>query len=428
MSLRNQATSLAFMHAVEVAQPLLVLPYAAKVFGPAAYGQYAYVMSIGQLATTIVGYGFHWTAQRAAAVARRDPNAIASIVAQVTVAKAALCIAVTCAGLAISEPFLSIHRALFLCVMLNGLGEILFPAWLFIGLECAWRAAIASIIARCAALLCFATLVKSSADLGVAVATQSAIPLFAGLITLRFAIAAGRSGFRSVTLFSVAQQLRQGARGFLFTLVETAIVIFPVPLVAHLSSYYAAGQFSVADKFVAACKPALRIIQETFLPKIAYLAEHDPKAGVALVRRASLSAAIGAVLSLGLFFVAPSVILTIFGPQYAPATWVVRLLSPLPILMNLNIITSNLYMFNFGHERAWAVLTVGGLLVFLAVPFSLDAAFAGATVSVALGLIARQTLVLVVSAAFFFIFGPTRMRRSESAGGGATQPSVAVAS
>src|SRR5579883_1348206 len=80
MSLRNQATSLALMHAVEVVQPLLILPYAAKVFGPSAYGEYAYVMSIGQLSTTLVGYGFYWTAQRAAAVARQDANAIASVV------------------------------------------------------------------------------------------------------------------------------------------------------------------------------------------------------------------------------------------------------------------------------------------------------------------------------------------------------------
>ena len=428
MSLRNQATSLALMHAVEVVQPLLILPYAAKVFGPSAYGEYAYVMSIGQLSTTLVGYGFYWTAQRAAAVARQDANAIASVVAQVTTAKAVLCIAVTCVGLVISEPFLSIHRGLFLCVMLNGLGEILFPAWLFIGLECAWRAAVASIIARCAALLSFITLVKSSDDLGIAVATQSAIPLLAGLVTLRFAIAASRGGFRSVTPVSVWRQLRQGSRGFLFTLVETAIIIFPVPLVAHLSNYYAAGQFSVADKFVAACKPALRIIQETFLPKIAYLAEHDPKAGIALVRRASFSVVIGGALSLGLFFVAPSVILAIFGPQYAPATFIVRVLSPLPILMNFNVITSNLYMFNFGHERAWAILTMSGLLVFFVVSFALDAVFEGAAVSVASGLIARQALVLAVSSAFFLAFGAGRMRLPEPPGSRATQTSAAAAS
>src|SRR5437588_12037247 len=112
MSLRKQAASLAIMHAADVLQPLLVLPYAGRVLGPLHFGQYAYVLSVGWLAATIVEYGFHWTAQPC-----------------------------------------------FCAPMLTSVGGILFPAWLFIALERAWQAAIAVVVGRSLALVCFLTMV-----------------------------------------------------------------------------------------------------------------------------------------------------------------------------------------------------------------------------------------------------------------------------
>src|ERR1700675_2469552 len=100
MSLRKQAASLAIMHAADVLQPLLILPYAGRVLGLHHFGEYTYAVSLGGLAATIVEYGFHWTAQRAAASAREDPAALASLVAEVVAVKAILCFVVTLAGLA----------------------------------------------------------------------------------------------------------------------------------------------------------------------------------------------------------------------------------------------------------------------------------------------------------------------------------------
>src|SRR6266550_4726200 len=167
MSLRKQAASLAIMHAADVLQPLLVLPYAGWVLGPFYFGQYAYVLSVGWLAATIVEYGFHWTAQRAAASARHEPAVIATLFAEV---------AATNGLLAMSKP-------MFLCVMLTSVGGILFPAWLFIALERAWQAAIAVVVGRSLALVCFLTMVTSSDQIELAVAIQSSIPLVAGLVS-----------------------------------------------------------------------------------------------------------------------------------------------------------------------------------------------------------------------------------------------------
>ena len=213
MSLRKQAASLAVMHAADVIQPLLVLPYAGRVLGLQHFGEYAYAVSLGQFAATIVEYGFHWTAQREAASAREEPATIALLFAEVAAVKVTLCLAVTLAGLVVADSFLEVSRTMFLAAMLTAVGGILFPPWLLIALERAWQAAFAVVFARTLALICFLTMVTSPARVELAVAIQSAIPLVAGMVSLPFVAGVGFGGFRSLNLTRVAMQFRQGWRG-----------------------------------------------------------------------------------------------------------------------------------------------------------------------------------------------------------------------
>jgi O-antigen/teichoic acid export membrane protein len=357
-----------------------------------------------------VEYGFHLTAQRAAASARHEPAVIASLFAEVVAAKAMLCFVVTLAGVAAADGLLAVSKPMFLCAMLTSVGGILFPAWLFIGLERAWQAAVAVVVGRSLALVCFLTMVTSPAQIELAVAIQSSIPLVAGLVSLPFIVPIGLSGFRTVTPSTVGMQLRNGWRGFLFTLVERTFVTLPVPLVEHFAGYVAAGHYSIAEKFVSATRPFFRAMSETLLPRVAYCAHHDPEAGLVLIWRSLLTLVFGAGLSLFLFFLAPYVILLLFGESFSDAIPIVRVMSVIPVLINANTCTSNLYMFNYGHERAWASLNVSGLLIFLAVAYLLSLQLSNAAIAVAIAVIAKECFVLVVSAGFFLVFGTARAR------------------
>lgn len=421
MSLHKQATSLAIMHAADVLQPLIILPYAGRVLGAHHFGQFAYAMAIGQIAATFVEYGFHWTAQREAASARREPAVLSSLFAEVVVTKAVLFFVVTAIGFVVAEGFLAISKILFLYTMLSAAGGILFPVWLFIALERAWQAAIAVVLARVLALVAFITIVTTPGQYDLAVAIQGLIPIVAGLISFPFVVPIGFSGFRSITRSRIAAQLRTGWHGFLFALVERASVTLPVPLVGHLAGYVAAGQYSVAEKFVSAVRPLFRVVLETLLPRVAYYAKHDPVAGFVLIRRSLLTLVLGVTLSLCLYFLAPYFIVIFFGEEFSGAIPIVRLMSVMPILMNANICTSNLYMFNYGHERAWTFLNVLGLIAFLSVAFLLSPHLSEPAIGIALAVIAKECTVFVVSVGFFLKFGTAIMRTSLSHGAGNAQ-------
>ena len=59
----------------------------------------------------------------------------------------------------------------------------------------------------------------------------------------------------------------------------------PIPLVGHFSGYIAAGEYSIAEKFVSATRPFFRVMSDTFLPRVAFQARHDPEAGLTLIWR-----------------------------------------------------------------------------------------------------------------------------------------------
>jgi O-antigen/teichoic acid export membrane protein len=176
-------------------------------------------------------------------------------------------------------------------------------------------------------------------------------------------------------------------------------------LVGHYGGYVAVGQYSIAEKFVSATRPFFRIMTDTFLPRVAYYAQRDPRAGIRLICISLSSCVVGAAISLSLFMLAPYIVTLIFGEAFAGAVPIVRLMSVIPMMINLNLCTSNLYMFNYGHERAWSSLLATSLLVFLAVAFVLLIFLPNAAIAVALALIAKEAVVLCVSAWFFVIFG-----------------------
>lgn len=404
MSLRGQASSLAIMHGADILQPLLILPYAAFVLGPKQFGLFAYAVAISQIAATFVEYGFHWTAQRTAAATRDRPAALASLLAEVTATKVLLCATVITAGLA-AATLLHVTRIMMLCAMLTAVGNVVFPAWLFIGTEQAWRAALGVVAARAFAFVAFFVLVTSPARVDLAVAIQTSVPLISGVATIPFVVGIGLAGFRCLTLTGIRTQLYDGWQGFLFTLAERASLSLPVPIVQFFGGFIIVGQYSLAEKFVTATRPFFRVISETFLPRIAYHVAHDPAVGLALVWSAARSLVIGFGLSLGLFFLAPLIITSIFGAEFARAVPIVRVMAVLPILMNVNVCTSTLYMFNFGHERAWSILNVAGLLMFLVTAFFLGPRFGNPAIAIAVAVIAKETVVLVISVSFFIAYG-----------------------
>ncbi len=400
------------MHAADVLQPLLILPYAGQILGPIAFGQYAYALAITQIGSMIVDYGFHFTARRAAAAARHDPIAIRKIMAEVTAAKLILFLGVSLVGLAATSISLAISLPIFYCLLLATLGGVVSPVWLLVALERPWRAAWAVVFARILALVAFLLLVRSPSQAYVGAAIQVSIPLVTALICLPAILAIGVDGFRALRLRAIILQLQKGWHSFASLAAMTATVLLPIPLVQHFGGFAAAGHYSAAEKLVGVARPAFRIMADLFMPRVAYLAAHDPDKGIALIGRSLWTLVAGLFLSLFLYVVGPYIVILLFGPEFAGAIRILQILCVVPFIVNIKICMADLYMFNYGFERAWTALIVAGLPAFLTISYLLSR-WMDAQDAVATGFVTSEILIAAVSAGFFIV-AVTKRRRSAS--------------
>jgi PST family polysaccharide transporter len=108
---------------------------------------------------------------------------------------------------------------------------------------------------------------------------------------------------------------------------------------------------------------------------------------------------------LGLFFVAPLIVKPIFGASFAGAVPIIRLMAIIPLLLNISACTANLYMFNYGHERAWSLLVLSSLVVFVGVAYGLLMWMPSAVAAVSLAVITKEAIVAAVSAGFLIMYG-----------------------
>jgi O-antigen/teichoic acid export membrane protein len=412
MTLHKQAASLMVLHAADVLQPLIILPFAGNILGASGFGQYAYALALTQLASVTVDYGFYFTARRNAASVRNDPRAVQILFAEVIAAKAILFLGVCLVTLAMMVVSDAITIPVSACIIVAALGSMVLPYWLFSALEKPWQSAICTVASRSLALLAFFVLVRSPSDAYLAASIQAAIPLASAVISIPFVVGIGLDGFRSLALRRVLKQLQDGWSAFLSTAAYTAAAALPVPMVQHFSGFTAAGHYSVAEKLISAVRPIFRVMGETLMPRIAYLAAHDPAKGLVLIVRSLWTILIGAALSLTLYFAGPYAVLLMFGPGFADSTPLIHVLSIVPLCYNVSMCLAQFYMFNYGHEKAWTWLIVSGLLSFISTAYLLSYWLDGA-MAVAIGFVFGESVVAMISIGYFIASVVARGRAAD---------------
>lgn len=354
----ENALSLGIMQVVNLGLPLLSLPYLAVVLGADQLGRMAFALAISQVLLVVSDYGFNLSAPKAIAINRHDPSKVTEIWCVVTLVRALLAVAgFLCIGLAA----LVFERArtelgLFATAYAMVIGNVLFPQWLFQGLE---QLRIVSIVQMIARLIVFALiflLVKTRADLYWATFLQSAGFLLGGLMALPYTLRAiRRDKMRWPRKEAIQAQLKEGWPVFLST---AAVNVYTTSNSFFLGLFVAPvtlGYYHVAEKLIRAVQTIYSAVSNAVYPHVSHLASNDRFAVLHFNRKLLKNMASLAVLaSLCVYFIGPFAIKLIFGPAFAPAADILRVFALLPII----IIFSNIFgvqtMLPLGMESAFS--------------------------------------------------------------------------
>jgi len=316
--------------------PLITLPYLVRILGPHQYGTLAFAQSLVGSLGVIVDYAGNLTATRKVTELRANPEELAAVTGQVTLARVFLCLpALSLLGiLAWFAP--PVREALPLLILLAGvfLAQATSPAFLFLGLERMLELARLNFFINCAVVMAIFTLVRSPKDLLVLGGILSAGPLagsYLGHLWLR-----QRWGLRPTwpSWRAVRGFLREGFPLFLSTAAMAAYTTANPFLLGLFAKKEAVAFYAGAEKIVRALLRLIAPLTTAFFPRMVEAAQGGTRE---LYRRAWKVLAAFCVMgaSVGLFVAAtaPWIVRLFLGAQFAPSVVPLRLLSVIFLLV-----------------------------------------------------------------------------------------------
>lgn len=346
--------------------PLATVPYLVRVLGPEKFGLVAFGQGLMAYFALVVNYGFDWSATRKVAVQRRDPETINQTAANVWGAKALLCAATAAILVILLRVVPKLHGVVILLLVLYSsvVASVLFPTWLFQGLERMSVISLTNLGVRTLGALAIFLFVRQPRDFLVYAVVLGSQTLCAGLIG---AIAAFKIFQLHLSVPSWRGVLREISDSTPFFFTTAAISLYTSGnafVLGLLTNAVAVGYYSAAEKIVTACAGLLGPLSQAVYPRFSRLARESRAQTLLWARRMlALTGGGSLILSVLLFVGAPLIVKIVLGPKYTPSAAVIAIMSPLPVLIAISNVLGVQLLFPFGHEkRVLAIVLVAGLI------------------------------------------------------------------
>ncbi len=348
--------------------PLLVLPYLSRVLTTEHFGLIAFATSFNWYFITLVEYGFNLTATRRVAIHSDDPKEVSRIFSSVMAAKAFL----TVIGFAImvtvvmATPKLRPNFLLFCISYLAVVGDLLFPLWLFQGLQkmqnLVWRDLCAKFLSLS---LIFAFVHRDDQYLWAA-AFQAGSTVVAGVLGLCTVPFVTSARFVIPTLREAFRALREGWPVFLSMAAMTLSSSTNIFILGLRSGPVDVAYYITAYRLIVVMRMLVSPVVTALYPHISYMAVNSRENAVVFLRKYALVlSAPFLVASLVLFAGSSPIIRILWGAKYIAAIPLLRILAFSPFLLAFQHAFSTFYMLAFGYEKEWSrIIFVTAILNF----------------------------------------------------------------
>jgi PST family polysaccharide transporter len=405
MKIFENALLLAVVQFVNLALPLLWLPYLAITLGPNPLGSLAVALSLCQLILMLTDYGFNLSGPREIATHRDNPEKIAEIWIAITSLRAMLAILGFFLVLVTASFFDNIgdNIQLISIAYVMVVGNVIYPQWLFQGLEKLRMLSIIQVIVRLIILCSIFVLVKGPEDIYWAAFLQSAGQLLVGLIAAPFTLKAFNGAeFRRPRYTTLWVHLKDGWHIFMSSAAINIYTTSNALLLGIVANPLVVGHYYVADKMIRAALMIFSPITSAAYPHIARLVSaKDFEAFQRLIEKVvSLFACISLILSVGIFLCAAPLITGLFGSQYSAAIPVLQAFAILPIPLAASSILGTLIMLPCGMQREVSFVLLAAVVVDLVI-FIPAAHFYGAIGAAATN-IAVESFVTIALMGFWY--------------------------
>ena len=378
---RVLAKNLWYMSLLQVANgvfPFVTMPYLAKVLGVDGFGKVAFAAAIIVWVQTITDWGFNYSATREVSLHKEDKSRLSQIFNNVMWAKVALMLltALALAALTVAVPKFREHALLIGVTFLLVPGHVMFPEWLFQGLERMKYITILNVVAKALFTVAVFLFVKEKGDYWLQPLLSSVGYLVAGttamaLVWKKFGL---RMGLPRWT--EVGKTIKGSTDIFINNLMPNLYNSLTTVTLNLFSGDVRTGYYSSGKNLTAISNVLLNTITRVFFP---YLSRKQDYHSIYAQVNIGLSVVVAAALAIG----APLWIKILYpDADFANAVLILRITSVAVVFNTLNNVYGQNYLLVKHKDRLLRnIVIVSSLVGFaLSVPLISKWSYIGAAV------------------------------------------------
>lgn len=377
--------------------PLVTVPYLVRVLGPERFGAVAFGQGLMAYFTLVVNYGFDWSATRTISVQREDREAVSRTASSVWAAKALLCLGSFLVMMVLVQTVPRLHEEAILLYLLFGIvvGNVLFPTWLFQGLERMVAISVINFVMRLLTTISVFGLIRQPSDFLNYAVLLSVQWIGAGVLGIWVSNKSLQTPFRWPGWHSIITIL---ADGWVLFLSTGAVALYTTGnsfILGMLTDNTVVGYYSAAERLVKTAQRLLTPITQAVYPRFSKMAVETPSTMLAWARRGLiLQSGVGFILSALLFLGASIITQWVLGNAYGPAVDIMRLLAPLPLLISIGSSFGQFVMLPFHRDRARLFIFAGAGIINILLAFLLTSHWKGEGMAIA---VLSSELIVTVS-------------------------------
>ena len=357
--LRN-ASALYALQIANYAIPLATLPYLIRALGPDSYGVLSMAYALVFLLVLAVDAGFNTLAARR--LARPDINSLevsatylANQVIKLFAAALAFLLLVV---LSVTFDQIAAHRAVYLCTYPIVIGSLLFPTWLFQGLEVMHLTTVCSVTGRLAATAGILLLVRGPEDLALAALLQASATAVSGCLALlvvvghlRLSLRPGRARLIKEIRAMVASARTLAPAEFLTNAASNSGVL----ILGLFATEAAVGAYAAVEKLGRACLNAFQPVVKALLPKLTCDWHREPSAWRERATQWTMRiCGAGLLTGLAIAIFAEPVLDILFGETWGQHAALLRTLAAWVVLSIVSLAVANFLLLAPGNSRGLA--------------------------------------------------------------------------
>lgn len=348
--------SLSILQLVTYILPFITLPYLVRVLGVANFGLISFASATVSYFNILIDYGFNFTATREISLHRNNKKKLIEIYSTVFSVKFILFVfsgILLCLLVVFVDRF---HEDWSIYIFSFGivLGQMLFPVWLFQGLENMKYVTYLNIILKTIFTIAIFVFIKRPEDFFLVPILNSIGFIVTGVWSILLVQKKFKIKFSFQSKDNILYYIKDSWYIFVSNFSSSLYTTTTMVLLGLFTNNTLVGYYAMAEKLISALKGLISPVSQALFPYITRISQESKVKTKEILRKILYIFGGGMLLvSLSLFVFSSYIIQLFLGYKVIDSIYILKIFSIIPFLVTIDTIIGTLNMLVFKRNKEY---------------------------------------------------------------------------